>query len=75
MSRKQSTTQPTDTLELRYVPLAQASRWDDHPKKHDIGALIRSIELHGFGDPPKYDTRLDLTLLGVGLSFTDMLAL
>ena len=42
--------QPTEEkLELRYVPLVRAKRWDANPKRHDIGALIRSIELHGFG--------------------------
>jgi hypothetical protein len=25
--------------------------------QHDLDALVRSIELHGFGDPPKYDAR------------------
>ena len=44
-----------ESLELRYVPLPQARRWDDNPKLHDLGALRRSIETHGFGDPPKFD--------------------
>ena len=55
-----------EKLELRYVPLSQAKRWDDNPKLHDIDALIRSIELHGFGDPPKYDARLDGLVYGNG---------
>ena len=57
---------PEEKLELRYVPLSQAKRWDDNPKLHDMGALIRSIELHGFGDPPKYDARLDGLVYGNG---------
>ena len=40
-----------EKLEMKYIPLSQARRWDANPKLHDIGALIRSIELHGFGDP------------------------
>ncbi len=55
-----------EQLELRYVPLSQAKRWDDNPKLHDIGALIKSIELHGFGDPPKYDSNLDGLVYGNG---------
>ena len=55
-----------DTLELRYVPLHQASRWDENPKKHDIAGLIRSIEMHGFGDPPKYDAHLGGLVYGNG---------
>jgi hypothetical protein len=55
-----------ERLELRYVPLAQAHRWDENPKKHDIDALVRSIELHGFGDPPKYDATLGALVYGNG---------
>lgn len=66
MPKKRTATPSPDTLELRYVPLAQASRWDQNPKKHDIGGLVRSIELHGFGDPPKYDAKLDGLVYGNG---------
>jgi hypothetical protein len=55
-----------EKLELRYVPLSQAKRWDSNPKKHDIAALVRSIELHGFGDPPKYDAALEALVYGNG---------
>lgn len=55
-----------DTLELRYVPLAQAQLWDANPKRHDLDALIRSIEQHGFGDPPKFDSKLDGLVYGNG---------
>ena len=55
-----------EKLELRYVALDQAKIWDDNPKRHDIGALIRSIELHGFGDPPKYDGKLEGLVYGNG---------
>lgn len=55
-----------DRLTLRYIPLAQARRLDDNPKKHDLNALIQSIETHGFGDPPKYDSALEALVYGNG---------
>jgi len=59
------TTDP-QKLELRYVPLAQAKRWDENPKLHDLDRLIRSIETHGFGDPPKFDSTLGALVYGNG---------
>lgn len=53
-------------LELRYIPLNQARRWDANPKRHDIDALVRSIETHGFGDPPKFDATLGALVYGNG---------
>lgn len=55
-----------ERLELRYVPLEQARRWDANPKKHDLDALVRSIETYGFGDPPKYDATLGALVYGNG---------
>lgn len=55
-----------ERLELRYVPLAQARRWDANPKKHDLDALVRSIETHGYGDPAKYDATLGALIYGNG---------
>lgn len=55
-----------ERLTLRYIPLTQARRWDDNPKRHDLDALVRSIETHGFGDPPKFDTRLGALVYGNG---------
>lgn len=55
-----------EQLSLRYIPLAQAKRWDDNPKRHDIAALVRSIETHGFGDPPKFDVQLGGLVYGNG---------
>lgn len=57
-----------DRLELRYVPLSQARRWDENPKRHDLVALVRSIETHGFGDPPKFDATLAALVYGNGLT-------
>ncbi len=64
--RKAATVADDDRLELRYVPLATARRWEDNPKLHDIGALMRSIQLHGFGDPPKLDAKLGALVYGSG---------
>lgn len=55
-----------ERLELKYIPLHQARRWDSNPKRHSIDALIRSIETHGFGDPPKFDSALDALVYGNG---------
>lgn len=55
-----------ERLELRYVPLSQARRWDENPKKHDLDSIIRSIETYGFGDPPKFDATLDALVYGNG---------
>jgi len=55
-----------ERLELRYIPLPQAKRWDSNPKRHDLDALVRSITTHGFGDPPKYDAQLEGLVYGNG---------
>ena len=55
-----------DQLELRYIPLSRARRWDENPKLHDLPALIQSIVRYGFGDPPKYDATLDGLVYGNG---------
>jgi ParB-like chromosome segregation protein Spo0J len=55
-----------ERLELRYIPLAQARRWDENPKRHALDALVRSIETHGFGDPPKLDSTLGALVYGNG---------
>jgi ParB-like chromosome segregation protein Spo0J len=55
-----------ERLELRYIPLTQARRWDENPKRHALDALVRSIETHGFGDPPKLDSTLGALVYGNG---------
>lgn len=55
-----------ELLRLEYIPLAQATRWDANPKKHDLDALARSIGIYGFGDPPKYDAKLGSLVYGNG---------
>lgn len=49
----------TDTLHVEYIPLDQLSFWDRNPKAHDLGALIRSFERHGFKQPPRYEPTLN----------------
>ena len=56
----------SDQLELRYIPLSQARRWDENPKLHDLPALFQSIDRYGFGDPPKYDATLNGLVYGNG---------
>lgn len=55
-----------ERLTLEYIPLSQARRWDENPKRHDLEALVRSIETHGFGDPPKFDSTLGALVYGNG---------
>lgn len=55
-----------EKLELKYVPLTQTQRWSENPKRHHLDALIRSIETHGFGDPPKFDSTLGALTYGNG---------
>lgn len=58
--------QPARGLRLELVPLSTVRHWDRNPKKHDIGALVQSIELHGFRDPPTFDAQLDGIVEGNG---------
>jgi len=51
---------------LYYIPLQQAKLWPDNSKKHDIGAIIESIESYGFRDPPTYDAQLEALVEGNG---------
>ena len=55
-----------EQLELRYIVLPQARQWDANPKRHDFERLQRSIETHGFGDPPKFDATLGALVYGNG---------
>ena len=54
---KQSTAE--DVLALKYVPLKTLSRWSRNTKRHDIPAIIKSLERYGFADPVKYDPALN----------------
>lgn len=50
----------TDTLKVEYVPLDDSVQlWQRNPKSHDLGALIRSFERHGFKQPPRYEPTLN----------------
>lgn len=46
-------------LSLKYIPLGQARQWERNPKKHDMGAIVGSIEMHGFKDPAKFEPTLN----------------
>lgn len=46
-------------LQIIYVPLAIARRWDRNFKVHDIPTLKASIVMHGFRDPIEYDAALN----------------
>lgn len=51
---------------LRYIPVQDAVLWEGNSKLHDIGALITSIEEHGFRDPPAWDSKLGAIVEGNG---------
>jgi hypothetical protein len=53
-------------LEIKFLSLRSLKLWEGNPKKHDIGAIIQSIERYGFLDPPKYDSSLDAIIEGNG---------
>lgn len=55
-----------EKLFLQYVPVSQAVLWEDNAKLHDIGAIIVSIEEHGFRDPPAWDAELNAVVEGNG---------
>jgi len=45
-------------LEILYVLLSTAELWDRNPHDGNVGQMIESIQLHGFRDPPEYDSSL-----------------
>lgn len=48
-----------EVLTLRYIALGEVRQWERNPKKHDVGAIWKSIQQHGFKDPPKYEPKLN----------------
>jgi len=48
-----------EVLTLKYVDLDTVDQWIDNKKKHDIPALIRMIQKHGFKDPIKYEPAIN----------------
>lgn len=53
---------------LMWIPVQQALSllWSENPKLHDIGALVQSIEKHGFQELPRYDINLPNASGGAG---------
>lgn len=56
----------SDDLEVKYVPLAEARRWERNPKKHDIPQVTELIRRYGFKDPPKWEPKLNAIVEGNG---------
>ncbi len=55
-----------EALLLYYIPVHEVLLWQDNAKKHDIGAIIQSIEQNGFRDPPAWDNKLGGLVEGNG---------
>lgn len=53
-----------EVLHLYYVPVEQATLWEDNPKESNIGDIINSIQKNGFRDPPAYDSTLEALVEG-----------
>jgi hypothetical protein len=53
-------------LNIEYVLVRDAQYWDENPKDHDLPSIIRSIEEHGFRDPPEFDGTLQAIVAGNG---------
>ena len=61
MARKKSevTAPLTKQLEIQYVPLSAARRWERNPKLHNLDEIIAAIQKYGFQDPPAWDATLN----------------
>ncbi len=57
-------------LQIQYLPLSELVLWDRNPKLHDIGALSKSFEQHGFRDPVALDKTLGAIVEGNGRAET-----
>lgn len=51
---------------LRYIPVRNVVLWKENPKKHNIGAIMQSIQKYGFKDPPAFDSALEGLIEGNG---------
>ncbi len=54
-----------EAIEIQFIPLTFLAErlpdllWDKNAKLHDLEQIYRSIEEHGFQDPPKFDQALN----------------
>jgi len=71
MAKKKTKIKPAsveagDQLQLLYVKVSELKKWERNPKKHDLPAIKKSFEQHGFKDPPKWEAVLDGLVEGNG---------
>lgn len=59
MARAKKQPAADERLEIRYVELSRVQLWERNPKKHDEGAIWKSIQQHGFKDPPRFEPKLN----------------
>jgi len=57
-----------DAARVEWVRVQDAAGllWKDNPKRHDLGAIIESIERYGFQERPKFDVNLPNVSGGTG---------
>lgn len=58
-SKAQASTETSERLQVRYLPIETLALWDRNPKKHDWAKLRESITRYGFKDPPKFEPSLN----------------
>jgi hypothetical protein len=56
----------SDELRIEYIPLGEATLFEDNAKLHDIGSLVTSIRRYGFRDAVIYDEALGAIVAGNG---------
>lgn len=55
-----------EVLQLHYVPVRSVLLWPANPKRHDLGAIMESIQKYGFRDPSTFDSALGGLVEGNG---------
>ena len=49
----------TNTLTLRYIPINEASLFNNNAKKHDLDAIAKSFKRYGFKSACKWESKLN----------------